>query len=107
MGVCPTTTMDPAELRRALNAEVSAFHSSNGLSEFRHTETVVKTEADLFGNASWRQAMYGVQPNENGAAAGELQGESHEVAVSVLPRIFVYGSLRPDDDSGMPWTRAA
>jgi len=23
------------------------------------------------------------------------------------PLIFVYGSLRPDDDSGMPWTRKA
>ena len=21
--------------------------------------------------------------------------------------VFVYGSLRPDDDSGMPWTKSA
>ena len=37
--------MDPAELRRALNAEVSTFHRDNGISEFKHTETIVKTEA--------------------------------------------------------------
>ena len=27
--------------------------------------------------------------------------------MSLLRSIFVYGSLRPDDDSGMPWTKEA
>merc|ERR1712070_903360 len=34
--------------------------------------------------------------------------QSHEDAsASIQPYIFVYGSLRPDDDSGMPWTEQA
>lgn len=101
--------MDPAELRHALNAEVSTFHRDNGLSEFKHTETIVKTEADLFGDARWREAMYGVDLEENEAAAAgqKLQGVNQEMDSAVLPGIFVYGSLRPDDDSGMPWTHAA
>ena len=24
-----------------------------------------------------------------------------------IKSVFVYGSLRPDDDSGMPWTKSA
>ena len=34
-------------------------------------------------------------------------GEEEGAACESMPHIFVYGSLRPDDDSGMPWTQSA
>lgn len=42
-------------------------------------------------------------PSSTGDPSAAQQGHS----ASSTPCIFVYGSLRPDDDSGMPWTEPA
>lgn len=70
----------------ALLAELADFHAKGGKSQFKHTETVVKTERDLFGDTAFRSTMYGfdLQATEKQATekmrsnGGSMQAEAGE-----------------------------
>jgi len=64
-----------------LFCELADFHAKGLKSSFRHTETVVKTERDLFGDTAFRSTMYGFDLAANEAKAVEetrREGQSAE-----------------------------